>query len=43
MKRLISFEQAGKWLMILLAGLLVFHLLVIVGLVPPEVVWGGEF
>ena len=43
MKRLISFERAGQWLMVLLAGLLVFHLLVIVGLVPPEIVWGGDF
>ena len=42
MKKLIAFEQAGRWLRILLAGLIVFHLLVISGLVPPEIVWGGQ-
>jgi hypothetical protein len=42
MKNWISFERAGKWLMISLAGLLAFHFLVLVGVVPPEIIWGGQ-
>jgi hypothetical protein len=42
MKNWMSFERAGKWLMNSLTGLIAFHLLVVVGVVPPEIIWGGQ-
>jgi hypothetical protein len=42
MNKLMSAKSAGNLLLVILAGLAVFHLLVIAGIAPPGVVWGGR-
>ena len=42
MRSIISQRFAGGALVILLVLVTIFHVLVITGLVPPEVVWGGS-
>jgi hypothetical protein len=42
MKKLISVNLAGKILIIALILLLVFHVLVITGILPSSMVWGGQ-
>lgn len=42
MKKLISARQAANLLLIALGVLVVFHVLVIVGAIPADIVWGGR-
>ncbi len=42
MKKLISVNFAGKGLLILLALLTVFHILILIEVLPPDIVWGGQ-
>ena len=42
MKQLISFETAGKILLTILIGLIFFHILVLTGIIPKDIVWAGS-
>lgn len=42
MKKIISLKWAGNLLLIAFGLLAVFHLLVLLGVVPPDIVWGGQ-
>ncbi len=42
MKKLISVKLAGNLLLIFLGLLLVFHILVLLGIIPASVIWGGQ-
>jgi hypothetical protein len=42
MKKLISVKIAGNVLLISLGLLLVFHVLVLLGIVPADIIWGGQ-
>lgn len=41
MKKLISVKLAGNILLAALGLLLIFHILVLLGAIPPDIVWGG--
>ena len=41
-RRKIGFKTAGKLLVIAFSLLAAFHVLVLTGVVPPEIVWGGH-
>jgi len=41
-KKLISLKLAGNILLVAIAALLVFHILVLVNIVPASIVWGGQ-
>lgn len=41
-RRLIPAKLAGNLLLIAFAALVLFHLLVLFKVVPPEIVWGGQ-
>jgi hypothetical protein len=41
MKKLISAKLAGNILLVALGLLFIFHILVLVGAIPPDIVWGG--
>lgn len=38
-----SVRQYSRWLLIALGGLLLLHLAVIAGLLPADMVWGGQY
>jgi len=42
MKRLISANLAGNILLTFMGLLVIFHLLVILKLVPADIIWGGQ-
>lgn len=42
MKNIISARLAGYILLTALGLLIVFHVLVLAGIVPPDIVWGGQ-
>ena len=42
MKKLISARLAGNVLLIAMAVLMVFHVLVLIGVVPAAAIWGGQ-
>ena len=42
MKNLISFKLAGKITIAIIALLIIFHILVLLGVVPSNTVWGGQ-
>lgn len=42
MKEIISFNFAGKTLAAFLSLLLIFHLLVLFGILPSDIVWGSQ-
>ncbi|MDZ7369821.1 MAG: hypothetical protein ONB12_01470 [candidate division KSB1 bacterium] len=42
MKKIISAKSAGNILLIIFSALIVFHILVLTGLVPADIVWGGR-
>src|SRR5262245_23211033 len=42
MKRLISASLAGNILLIFMGSLVIFHILVILKMVPADVIWGGQ-
>ncbi len=42
MKKLVSAKLAGNILLLALGALAVFHVLVLLGIVPPDIVWGGQ-
>jgi hypothetical protein len=42
MKKLLSYKTAGIILIICLVFLMLFHLLVAVGILPDDIVWGGN-
>jgi hypothetical protein len=42
MKKLISFKLAGKITVTLLVLLIIFHILLLLGVVPSDIVWGGK-
>jgi hypothetical protein len=42
MQKLISARLAGTLLLIGMGLLLIFHVLVLLSIVPPEIVWGGQ-
>ena len=42
MKNIISENLAIKGILIILSMVVLFHLCVLIGIVPPEVVWGGR-
>ena len=42
MKRLISVKLAGNILLAALGLLFIFHILVLLGVLPPDIVWGGQ-
>ncbi|MEM3459972.1 MAG: hypothetical protein QXO24_01975 [Candidatus Micrarchaeaceae archaeon] len=42
MKRLISAKLAGNILLILFGALAVFHILILLSLLPSDIVWGGQ-
>ena len=42
MKKLISAKLAGNILLAALGGLFVFHILVLFGVLPADIVWGGQ-
>lgn len=42
MKRIISEYQAGNLLLVLFALLIVFHITIIAGILPYDMVWGGQ-
>ena len=43
MKKIISPQQATRAITIILSAIVLFHLLVLLKVVPHEVVWGGKF
>jgi len=42
MKKLISFKLAGKITISVISLLIIFHILVLLGVVPSDIVWGGK-
>lgn len=42
MKKIISAKSAGNILLIIFSALIVFHILVLTGLAPADIVWGGR-
>lgn len=42
LKKIISFHTAAKIVLIILSMVLVFHVLVLTGLIPFDIVWGGR-
>ena len=42
MKNLISFKLAGKITITIIVLLIIFHILVLLGVVPSNIVWGGQ-
>lgn len=42
MKKLISAKFAGKSLLVMLILLSIFHVLVLVGVIPSDFIWGGQ-
>ncbi len=42
MKKFISAKLAGNILLAALGVLFIFHILVILGLIPADIVWGGQ-
>lgn len=42
MKKLISFKLAGDISIIILVLLIVFHILILIGIIPHTIVWGGR-
>jgi hypothetical protein len=42
MKKIISFKLAGDISIVILILLIVFHILVMVGIIPHTIVWGGR-
>jgi hypothetical protein len=42
MKKLISFKLAGKITITIIVLLIIFHILVLLGVVPSDIVWGGK-
>jgi len=42
MKKLISAKSAGKALLVMLILLSIFHVLVLVGVIPSDFIWGGQ-
>ena len=42
MKNLISFKLAGKITITIIVLLIVFHILILLGVVPSNIVWGGQ-
>ncbi|HXQ32610.1 MAG TPA: hypothetical protein VN843_01185 [Anaerolineales bacterium] len=42
MKRLISANLAGNILLIFMGLLVIFHILVLLGVVPADIIWGGQ-
>ncbi|MGF7139185.1 hypothetical protein [Roseimarinus sediminis] len=42
MKKIISAYQAGNTLLVLFALLVVFHITIIAGILPYDMVWGGQ-
>jgi hypothetical protein len=42
MKKIISFKLAGDISIVILILLIVFHILVMVGIIPHTTVWGGR-
>ena len=42
MKKLISFKLAGDFSIVILILLIVFHILVMAGIIPHTIVWGGR-
>lgn len=43
MKRLISANLAGNILLIFMGLLVVFHILILLGVMPANIIWGGQF
>jgi hypothetical protein len=42
MKKIIAFDIAAKWATVLLVLICIFHGLVLLGIIPYKVVWGGR-
>ncbi|MDH5598627.1 MAG: hypothetical protein OEY34_05860 [Cyclobacteriaceae bacterium] len=42
MTKLISFQFAVKAMLILLVAVMIFHLLILAGVIPFQIVWGGR-
>lgn len=42
MKKVISESAAGKSLLALLSAIMLFHVLVIINVIPYEIIWGGR-
>ena len=42
MKKIISESAAGKSLLTLLTAIMLFHVLVIINVIPYEIIWGGR-
>lgn len=42
LKKIISFHTAAKGILIILTIMLLFHILVLTGIIPFEIVWGGR-
>ena len=42
MKKLISFKLAGKIIITIIVLLIIFHILLLLGIVPSDIVWGGK-
>ena len=42
MKKIISESAAGKSLLALLSAIMLFHVLVIINVIPYEIIWGGR-
>src|SRR5687767_5019068 len=42
MKKLISERFAANGIMFILSGIVIFHFLIIAGIIPFEIVWGGR-
>jgi len=42
MKNLISFKLTGKIIITIIVLLIIFHILVLLGVVPSNIVWGGQ-
>ncbi|MCK5050313.1 MAG: hypothetical protein KAS53_01145 [Candidatus Cloacimonetes bacterium] len=42
MKNLISFKLAGKITIAIIVLLIIFHILLLLGVVPSDIVWGGK-
>lgn len=42
MKKLINTKLAGNILLILFGVLIILHLMILLNLLPPEIVWGGQ-
>ena len=42
MKKLISVKLAGNISIVLMVLLIIFHILIMIGIVPHDIVWGGQ-